>query len=161
MKRDTHGTRARLEYQEQDSAQTLADGLEEYYAANVGTVTRPRDLPPESAALFRSHDICHVIFGLNTSLTDEALADTRALLSSDVGYRRYVSYLRTNAEAQAIFKRVGYVRSMWITLLATPRILRAVVASWEMRTNWPWETPEAFQCRSLYELRVEFSIRVI
>ena len=38
-----------LGYQQQDSPQTLADGLEEYYAANVGRVARPRDLPTLAA----------------------------------------------------------------------------------------------------------------
>ena len=153
--------RARLAYQEQDSTLTLAEGLEEYYTANVGTVTRPRDLPRESARLFRSHDICHVIFGLNTSLSDEALADARTLLSCDVGFRRYSAYLAQDKQAKALFKELGYLRSLWVTVLATSRILRAVVASWQMRTKWPWEPPEEFQRRSLYELRVEYGIRVI
>ena len=65
---------ARLGYQRQHSPQTLAEGLEEYYSANIGRVTRPNALPPESARLFRSHDMCHVIFGLNTAPADEALA---------------------------------------------------------------------------------------
>ena len=43
----------RFAYQCQDSPLTLAEGLEEYYAANVGKVVRPRALPPESYELFR------------------------------------------------------------------------------------------------------------
>ena len=103
MKRGPHEPRARLGYQQQDSALTLAEGLEEYYIANVGTVTRPRDLPAESAGLFRSHDICHVIFGLDTRLSDEALADVRTLLSCDVGFRRYAAYLTQDKQAKALF----------------------------------------------------------
>jgi len=34
-----------------------------------------------AAALFRSHDICHVIFGLDTVLADEVMADLRTPLS--------------------------------------------------------------------------------
>src|SRR5262245_52459125 len=56
--------RVMLGYQEQDSSQTLREGLAEYYRANPGIVTRPANLPAESVALFRSHDMCHVIFGL-------------------------------------------------------------------------------------------------
>jgi len=85
----------RRAYQAQDSQQTLAEGLAEYYAANGGRVVVPASLPPESRALFRSHDICHVIFGLDTTLADEGMADVRTLLSCDVGWGRYGELLRS------------------------------------------------------------------
>ena len=160
MQRGSNHPGARLAYQQQDSSQTLAEGLEEYYAANVGIVTRPRDLPPESAGLFRSHDIVHVIFGLNTSLSDEVIADTRGVLASDVGLGRYMSYVRTNHAAQAIFKELGYLRSIGATLMATSRICRAASQSWQMTRRWPWEPPTSYLDRSLAELRREFGIRV-
>src|SRR5258706_9375131 len=98
----------RCRYQAQDSSQTLSEALTEYYAFNGDTVLPPSALPPESAALFRSHDICHVIFGLDTTLSDEAMADTRTLLSCDVGWSRYAKYLASDSQAKAIFKQVGY-----------------------------------------------------
>jgi len=152
---------APLDYQSQDSPQTLAEGLEEYYAANAGTVIRPRDLPPESFTLFRNHDMCHVIFGLDTTLDDEALADTRTLFSCDVGFRSYAVYLAQDKQAQALFKEFGYLRIAWITLLAVPRICRALFESRRMKKRWPWTPPDAFQQRSLADLRREFAIRVI
>jgi hypothetical protein len=150
-----------LRYQRQDSTQTLADGLEEYYAANAGKVVRPRDLPPESVALFRSHDICHVVFGLNTTLDDEALADVRTLLSCDVGVRRYATYLATDKQAQTLFKELGYLTSAWVTLLAVPRICRATIEAFRMKKRWPWTPPESFQERPLAELRQEYGIHLV
>ncbi|MFI4965886.1 MAG: hypothetical protein ACHP9T_11030 [Caulobacterales bacterium] len=152
---------ARLAYRRQDSGQTLAQGLEEYYAANLGRVVRPRDLSPESVALFRSHDICHVIFGLDTTLEDEAVADTRTLFSCDVGFGRYAAYLTQDRQARAIFRETGYAKSAWATVLAIPRICRAAVEAWRMKTRWPWTPPQSFQARSLADLRREFRIRVI
>ncbi len=152
---------AHLNYQQQDSALTLAQGLEEYYAANAGTVTRPRDLPAESAALFRSHDLCHVIFGLDTTLDDEALADARTLFSCDVGVRRYSAYLTQDQQAKAIFKELGYRKAIWITMLAIPRICLAAREAWRMTKPWPWTPPESFQKRSLADLRSEFGICVM
>jgi len=161
MKRDRKIAGARLGYQRQDSPQTLAQGLEEYYAANVGKVVRPRDLPPESVGLFLSHDVCHVVFGLNTTLDDEAMADVRTLLSCDVGVRRYATYLATDKQAQALFKELGYLKSMWVTILAVPRIWRAVIEAFRMKKRWPWTPPETFRSRSLVDLRQEFGIRLI
>jgi hypothetical protein len=150
-----------LRYQQQDSPQTLADGLEEYYTANAGKVARPGDLPSESCALFRSHDMCHVAFGLNTTLADEAMADVRTLLSCDVGVRHYATYLATDKQAQALFKELGYLKSAWVTVLATPRICRAAVEACRMKKRWPWTPPNSFLGRSLADLRREFGIRLV
>ncbi|MGH6822167.1 MAG: hypothetical protein ACREC4_01540 [Methylocella sp.] len=132
----------RCRYQNQDADMTLAEALAEYYAANHGRVLRPGDLSEASAELFRGHDMCHVIFGLDTTLADEALADTRTLLSCDVGVRKYVRYLTTNPEAKAIFKELGYLKSSWITILAVPRVLRAIREAWKMPRKWPWASRE-------------------
>ena len=107
---------------------TFAEALAEYSAANTGRVLRPSDLSDESAELFRNHDMCHVIFGLDTTFADEAMVDTRTLLTCDVGVRKYLRYLMTSPEAKAIFKEIGYLKCIWITILAVPRVLRA---TWE------------------------------
>ena len=101
------------------------------------------------------------MFGLDTTLDDEVLADVRTLLSCDVGLRSYVAYLTKDGQAQALFKEIGYLRSTWVTLLAVPRICRAVLEAWRMTQRWPWKPPPFFQERSLADLRREFGIRVI
>lgn len=152
---------ARLRYQMQDSPLTLAEGLAEYYAANLGRVTRPADLPPESAALFKSHDACHVIFGLSTTLADETLADTRTVFSCNVGLRRYAAYLRTDPQAKALFAELGWVKGIAITLACLPRIARAAFEALRMTKRWPWAPPESYAARTLTDLRREYGIRVI
>ena len=108
-----YATAHNLRYREQDCPLTLAEGLAEYYAANEGVIARAADLPPDSAALFRSHDMCHVIFGLDTTLEDEAMADTRTMMSCDVGAARYAVYLGLDPQAQKILKDVGIVGFVW------------------------------------------------
>lgn len=151
----------RFGYQRQDSPQSLAQGLAEYYAANVGRVTPPEALPPESAALFRSHDICHVIFGLDTTLADETLADTRTLLSCDVGAQRYAAYLNSDPQARAIFRQTGWGAIVWTTLRCLPRIVRAGFEALRMRKRWPWVPPDSYRERSLADLRAEYGIRLV
>lgn len=151
----------RCRYQAEDSNQTLSEGLAEYYARNLGRVLPPDALPPNSADLFRSHDMCHVIFGLDTTLSDEAMADTRTLCSCDVGWRRYAKYLTGDPQAKAIFRQVGYPTAIWGTVRTLPRLMRAVWEAWRMPKRWPWNPPEAYQTRTLSDLRREFGIRVI
>ena len=148
-------------YQAQDSTQTLAQGLAEYYAQNAGRVLPPEALTPESAELFRSHDICHVIFGLDTTLADEAMADTRTMLSCDVGLKRYAKYMTSNPDAKAIFREIGYLTALWGTVKVVPRMLRAVRERFRMTKRWPWCPPEEYQSRTLADLRREYGIRVI
>lgn len=148
-------------YQAQASTQTLAEGLAEYYARNGTRVTAPADLPAESAALFRNHDACHVIFGLDTSPADETITDTRAMLSCDVGWRRYGAYLASDPQAKAIFKEFGVLRAIAVTVTTLPRIVRALIERRRMTRPWPWTPPPAYFERRLAELRAEYGIRVI
>ena len=151
----------RHRYQQPDSEQTLAEGLSEYYAANAGRILPPDDLALESAELFRSHDVCHVIFGLDTSLADEALADARTMLSCDVGARRYAAYLAQDTHVQDVFREAGYLRTAWATVLSLPRIARAAFEALRMRKRWPWRPPAGYAERSLSDLRREYGIRLV
>jgi hypothetical protein len=148
-------------YQAQDSRQSLAEGLAEYYAVNGSRVFPPPTLGPESQALFRSHDICHVIFGLDTMLADEGMADVRTLLSCDVGWRKYARYMTSDPEAKAVFKELGYARTLWVTLIIIPRMVRAIWEAWRTSKRWPWEPPASYFERSLADLRREHDIRLI
>ena len=152
---------APLAYRQQDSAQTLAEGLAEYYAANADRIQRPADLPTESRALFRCHDTCHVIFGLDATLEDEALVDLRTLLSCDVGLLRYGAYLAQDKQARMLFKEIGLRKTVWATVLGVPRICQAVIEAWRTKQRWPWVTPAAYQNRTLADLRSEYRIRVL
>ena len=151
----------RRRYQAQDSQQTLAEGLAEYYAVNAASVSRPASLPPESRALFRNHDVCHVIFGLDTTLADEGMADVRTLLSCDVGWRRYARYMTSDPAAKAIFRQLGVARALWATVVIMPRLARAIGEAWRMSKRWPWEAPADYFERSLADLRREYGIRLI
>lgn len=151
----------RCRYQARDTRQTLAEGLAEYYAVNGARVSPPPSLPPESQALFRNHDICHVIFGLDTTLADEGMADVRTLLSCDVGWRRYARYMTSDPQAKAIFKELGYARAIWATLVIIPRLVRAIGETWRMSKKWPWEAPANYLDRPLADLRREYHIRLI
>ena len=63
---------------------TLCEGLREYYAGHPGLL-QPDRMEADAARFFRSHDACHVLFGLDTTLVDEGLADLWTLLATNVG----------------------------------------------------------------------------
>ncbi len=92
---------------------------------------------------------------------DEVLVDTRTILSTNVGVERYLAYLTRAPLAETLFKDLGYLKSAWATILAFPRICRAIGEAWRMKKRWPWIPPRSFRTRSLADLREEFGIRVI
>lgn len=145
-------------YQAQDAGMTLAEGLAEYYAVHP-QITRPDDLPPESAELFRHHDLCHVIFGLDITLPDEGMADIRTMLGTDVGPRRYMRYLLTNKEAMAIFEEIGWTKGLLSLIPLTPRILKALWRA-PRQKRWPWNVPPDYLGVPLKELRARHRIQV-
>lgn len=146
------------DYQRATSTMTLADGLDEYYAVH-DNVTPPGEHRPEAAALFRSHDIGHVVFGTTTDLIDEARTDTWIMFGCDVGLMGYSSYFKL-PEAKAAFDSVGVptmLRNAWPLTKVMWNTWRRARA---MRKRWPWTPPAALHDRSLRDLRSEWGIAV-
>jgi hypothetical protein len=145
----------RMRYQEQDSGQTLGEGLQEYYdALRTG---------PPAQEIIRLHDICHVVFGAGITHCDETVVDWRTTFSSDLGVR-YVplmfgdpSITAIVAQSKAELGLLGMVRT---AVEVTPRVARSIFESWRTRRRWPWRTPDSFLDRPLAELRREYAIRV-
>jgi hypothetical protein len=78
-------------YQVQDSPQTLAEGIGEYYAANPG-LAHVRTISPEAQRFFRCHDAAHVVFGCGTALDDEAVVKIASILGTTAGPRVLKGY---------------------------------------------------------------------
>ena len=95
-----------LAYMRPDATMTLREGLAEYYTTIDGLITE-ENADPEVAALFRFHDTCHVLFGCDTSIHGEALADTWSIFGTTVTLKTYQRYL-SFSETQSIFKSMTF-----------------------------------------------------
>jgi hypothetical protein len=147
-------------YQEQDCPLTLQEGLEAYFQGHPG-LFKEGELGTESQELFHSHDLCHIVFGLDTTLEDEALADVWTILGTDVGFRRYMHYLNAVKEAKAIFKEIGYGQVLLTSLRALPKVFQVWCRTRRMCKKWPWIVPDGYYGMPLAHIRREFNIRVI
>lgn len=83
------------------------------------------------------------------------------MLSTDVGLRRYLHYLRTSQDAQRVFEKVGYREAVLATLGAVPRLLRALLHAVRARQRWPWNPPDWYLDVPLAKLRAEYRIEVL
>ena len=153
------GRAERAAYLNQDSQQTLREGLDEF-RRSIPTPFGGNDPSSPVGQLFQYHDICHVVFGLSTDLRDEVLADTWAILGTTVGFWRYLDYLKVS-DPQAILKEIGIWRSVAVTVKMLPHVLRAYVTEQhQLRKQWLWDQHDHFLDRTLKDIRHEFQIRV-
>ncbi|HUJ96058.1 MAG TPA: hypothetical protein VLW84_12380 [Terriglobales bacterium] len=150
----------RFSYQQQACALSLREGLAEYYSGHPGLL-KGEELEGDSRTFFRSHDACHVVFGLDTNLQDEALADFWAMMGTDVGLRRYVDYLRRSKETMQIFREIGWGKTVLTTIRAIPKTAVVFLHTRKMTKKWPWTGYETYMDTALNKIRAEFGVVVL
>ena len=151
---------AKKRYQEQDSTQTLAEGLEEFHAGFDNVLQQSEMSSDRARELFRCHDICHVLFGCDTTVGNEVLVDTWSIFGTDVSVKEYTDYLRI-PEARQALAAAGFVRGLLESIRATPRLFDVFLRTREMGKKWPFYAGDAFLDKPLVEIRKEFNIRVL
>lgn len=144
-------------YQQQDSHQTLQQGLEEYYANIPGLIVPENTEDKETAKMLSRHDVTHVIFGCSTAIEDEFLCDTWTIFGSTVSLSKYFEYMKY-PETQQIFKEVGYLKLIWIGIKILPEIIKVYLRTRKMAKKWSWEDYKKYLDRDLKDIRQEFNI---
>ncbi len=147
----------RFAFTAQRCPHTLAEGMAEFAAAQPGLLS-PAD--PELAEFMRAHDACHVLFGLGTSLPEEALADTWTLLATDMTARRYTAYLR-RPELRALFGEAGTWPLVLGTLRGLPRLCLVLWRARRMARRWSFWRYGEHLGTPIAELRERLSIRLV
>ncbi|RZO97999.1 MAG: hypothetical protein EVA49_02510, partial [Gammaproteobacteria bacterium] len=81
-------------YQKQDCDLTLREGIKVYENYLIDNGKTPLTELNERSTLIRDHDASHVIFGLDTSLEEEALLDTWLLCGCSYKFSYLASYTK-------------------------------------------------------------------
>jgi hypothetical protein len=149
-----------LAYQDPDACMTLGEGLAEYHSRIPGLLD-PASLSPDAAALFRVHDLCHVVFGCDTSAEQELELKTWSLFGTTLGWRDYLRYLRS-AEVRGIGRTIARSVGPWTILRV---VLGGLTGSWRtfwrcrrMSRRWPAQKAAPYLDRPLRSIRAEFNI---
>ena len=101
-----------LIYQNQDCDLTLREGIKVYEDYLVANGKIPLKEPNNESTLIRDHDASHVIFGLDTSLEEEALLDTWLGLGCSYKLSYLASYARLpelKDLTKKLFKELGVI----------------------------------------------------
>jgi ubiquinone biosynthesis protein Coq4 len=141
----------------QNSPQTLAEAIAEYYAANPKLV-QGRNMSSEAQRFFQCHDAAHVVFGCSTALDDEAIVKIASILGTTAGlgvlkgYRLY--------ESRQIYKQLSLsavLKSIAHSVVVVPR---TVFRCLKQRSRWPWTEFEPYLTVPLRDIRQQFGITV-
>jgi hypothetical protein len=146
-------------YMQQESMQSLREGIVEYYACNPDLLD-PSALPGDTEKLFRQHDAGHVVFGCDTSLRGESLIDTWTIFGTTAGLRGYLEYFK-HPEVNQIFADAGYWRITVEFVRCIPDVLRVLARCRRLSWRWPWADYDHYLDQSLDEIRARFNIRVV
>lgn len=137
---------------------TLGEGLEEL-RSSIPRPVHEDAVSPAAAELFHYHDLAHVIFGCDTSLEQEAMADVWTIFGTDVGLKGYVSYLRL-PEVRRVVMEPGLINTLKATIRGWPRLVRVARRARAMKKKWPFHGADAYLDRPLDALRDEFGVRL-
>jgi hypothetical protein len=144
-------------FQQQDSTQSLAQGIDEYFAANPG-LTQAQHLSPQARQFFRCHDTAHVVFGCGTALDDEAVVKIASIFGTTAGWGVLKGY-RLH-ESRRIYRELRVMDMLASIAHAIVLVPRTIARCRAQRARWPWDDHQPYLHTPLQELRRHFGITV-
>ena len=142
---------------------TLREGVEEY-SAYLSAIGRQAMADKEDARLILEHDVTNVIFGMDTSLEQEAGLDTWLIFGCQFkwGYvRGYSNLPEIKALYRALIAEHGwslFPRLYWKCLGMKWRIFRRTR---KMKPKWHFQFPEEWLDQTIARLRDNHGVMIL
>ena len=159
-----------MDYQNQDSQQTLGEGLAEYYTVFPTLDRFAEDDRRILAKVFRAHDVVHVITGMDISAESEVLLDTWQFWATYPGKDFWDSIevtkeIFSDPEFNQRLKDIITASSLkdwlwWIWQCFIP-CCRAITFSWQMTKKWHTYDFQQYLDVPLSTIRQEYNIKVM
>ena len=158
-----------LYYQEESCELTLKEGIEEYreYLKVNNRHVLGENCSEDEKFNILCHDATHVIFGLDTSLEEEAMLDCWVIFGGDVFkiikeyYKGSLDLKETNEKVYDLAKEVGYLKYTYL-------YLRVIFQKWPkifFRTRkmkkWSYFFPSDFLEKKISTIRDDFNIKIL
>ncbi len=116
-----------------------------------------QDLSADAQAHYERHDIIHVLFGLDTSMRQEAQADGWTLLASDISWNDIRTFMRLPEEKELITE-LGWWSITKTFVRALPDYLGMAWRARRMRKKWRWSDNAQYRNARVADIREEFGI---
>ena len=158
-----------LNYQEESCELTLKEGIEEYrkyLRANNRHVLGENCSEDEKLTIL-GHDATHVIFGLDTSLEEEAMLDCWVFLGGDY-FKVTMEYFKgsldikeTNEKVFDLVKEVGYFKYTYLYLRVMFQKWPKIFFRTRKMKKWSYFFSSDFLEKKISDLRKEFNIKIL
>ena len=159
-----------LSFQKQDCDVSLSEGIEEYrnYLKANGRYVLGENCSPAERLTILNHDAQHVIFGLDTSLEEEAMLDCWLFFGGN-----YIQLIRdyfsgslelkeTKEKVNELVREVGYLKSFYyyskVVLLKWPKIFIRTI---KMKKKWNYFMSEVLLTEKISSIRDSYNIRIL
>ena len=159
-----------LSFQKQDCDVSLREGIEEYrnYLKANGRYVLGENCSPAERLTILNHDAQHVIFGLDTSLEEEAMLDCWLFFGGN-----YIQLIRdyfsgslelkeTKEKVNELVREVGYLKSFYyyskVVLLKWPKIFFRTT---KMKKKWDYFMSEALLTEKISSIRDLHNIKIL
>jgi ubiquinone biosynthesis protein Coq4 len=151
-------------YLVQDCDISLKEALDRYYDRNPGFY-QPSQLDDNSRKVFFAHDVCHIIFGCDTSLVGEAKVEQWTIHSTNFNLKEYIdSMIGTEAILQAasdIYIVQLTVQLILNTILSITTLAKIYLRAKKVKPKWDFYNYCGYLDRSIADIRKEFNIQIV
>ncbi|WP_432200816.1 hypothetical protein ACRAQ7_00650 [Erythrobacter sp. W53] len=135
---------------------SLEEALELFRADN-DLSAKYRDMRSEAQQHFERHDIVHVLFGLDTTMREEAQADAWTLLGTDVSWRDIADFAALPEEKELVGD-IGWWPITKAYFRGLPDYARIAWRSRKLRKKWSWADYAPYLSLRVSLIRREFGI---
>ena len=152
-----------LPYQEQDCGLTLGGGIAEYHAY-LEAIGRKAMIDHAGSRLILEHDAAHVIFGMDTSLEQEAGLDTWLIFGCQYQWqylRGYAQLPEIKAQYKALTKDGGWLLLIKLYCKCLGLKWRIIRRTRRMTHKWPFRFPEEWLDHPVVALRAQHGISTL
>ena len=111
----------------------------------------------EAQLHFERHDIVHVLFGLDTSIRQEAQADGWTIFGTDISARDVFDFFKLPEEKELI-EEIGWWEIAKAYFQGFPDYLRILWRSRKLRMKWRWSDNDGYRSAKVDAIRQEFGI---
>ena len=158
-----------LNYQKESCELTLKEGIEEYreyLKANNRHILGENCSEDEKFNIF-CHDATHVIFGLDTTLEEEAMLDCWLYFGGDYlkltkqALQGSLDLEETNKKNYVLLKEVGYLKYTYLYLRVMFRKWPKIFFRARKMKKWSYFFPSDFLEKKVSDLRKDFNIKIL
>ena len=122
-----------------------------------GLEIKYRAMRPEAQVHYEQHDMVHVLFGLDTSMRQEAQADGWTLFGTTITGREIGEFFALPEEAELV-RELGWWKVARDYLAAIPDYARIALKARHLRRKWPWSDNSAYRRQTVATIRETFGI---